>query len=100
MKAFWMIWLIPRNLTVLFLKVYRKFISPLYGDVCRYYPTCSAYGLGQIQQRGVIVGSVLTAGRIVRCNPWSDGGIDQVKTSNQRFVVLENGFVSPKPKEG
>jgi len=43
---------------------------------------------------------VLTAGRIVRCNPWSDGGIDQVKTSNQRFVVLENGFVSPKPKEG
>ena len=79
MKTFWMIWLIPRNLTVLFLKGYRKFISPLYGDVCRYYPTCSAYGLGQIQQRGVIVGSVLTAGRIVRCNPWSDGGFDEVK---------------------
>jgi putative membrane protein insertion efficiency factor len=82
----------------LFLKGYRKFISPLYGDVCRYYPTCSAYGLGQIQQRGVIIGSVLTAARIVRCNPWSQGGIDQVKPSNQRFFVLENGFVSTRPQ--
>jgi uncharacterized protein len=45
----------------------------------------------------VIVGSVLTTARIVRCNPWSQGGIDQVKPSNQRFTVLENGFVSPKP---
>jgi len=98
MNALWTIWLAPRNLVVLFLKGYRKFISPLYGDVCRYYPTCSAYGLGQVQQRGVIVGSVLTTARIVRCNPWSQGGIDQVKPSNQRFIVLENGFVSPKPQ--
>jgi len=98
MNVLWTIWLVPRNLVVLLLKGYRKFISPLYGDVCRYYPTCSAYGLGQIQQRGVIVGSVLTAARIVRCNPWSQGGIDQVKPSNQRFFVLESGFVSTKPQ--
>jgi putative membrane protein insertion efficiency factor len=100
MKTFWTIWLVPRNAAILFLKGYRKYISPLYGDVCRYYPTCSAYGLGQIQQRGVIWGSIQTIGRIVRCNPWSAGGIDQVKDSGQRFVVLENGFVATKPKEG
>jgi putative membrane protein insertion efficiency factor len=100
MKTLWTIWLGPRNAVILVLKGYRRFISPLYGDVCRYYPTCSAYGLGQIQQRGVIFGSALTIARIVRCNPWSQGGIDQVKDSNQRFVVLENGFVATKPKEG
>lgn len=100
MRIFWTIWLVPRNLVVLFLKGYRKFISPLYGDVCRYYPTCSAYGLGQIQQRGLIRGSALTIARIVRCNPWSAGGIDQVKESGQRFVVFENGFVGPGPKKG
>lgn len=94
MNLFWTIWLVPRNLVILFLKGYRKFISPLYGDVCRYYPTCSAYGLGQIQQRGVVFGSVLTLARIVRCNPWSSGGVDEVKPFNGRFRVLENGFVS------
>lgn len=100
MRVFWTIWLIPRNLGILFLKGYRKFISPLYGDVCRYYPTCSAYGLGQVQQRGVIVGSALTLARIVRCNPWSEGGIDEVKPSFGRFQVDENGFVSIGQKKG
>jgi putative membrane protein insertion efficiency factor len=90
------IWLIPRNAVVAFLLGYRKLISPLYGDVCRYYPTCSAYGLGQIQQRGVVVGSVLTVWRILRCNPWSAGGMDLVVPGSERFKVLHNGFVLPK----
>ena len=90
------IWLIPRNAVVAFLLGYRKVISPLYGDVCRYYPTCSAYGLGQIQQRGVVVGSVLTVWRILRCNPWSAGGMDQVRPGSEHFKILHNGFVLPK----
>lgn len=94
------LWLIPRNLVILFIKGWRKLISPLYGDVCRYYPTCSAYGLGQIQQRGVILGSALTVGRIFRCNPWSKGGIDEVKPGTGRFLVTKSGFVTPKPKKG
>ncbi|MEY4275890.1 MAG: hypothetical protein RIS26_353 [Actinomycetota bacterium] len=81
---------------VAFLLGYRKLISPLYGDVCRYYPTCSAYGLGQIQQRGVVVGSVLTVWRILRCNPWSAGGVDPVKPGSAHFKVLNSGFVVPK----
>jgi len=90
------IWLIPRNAVIAFLLGYRKVISPLYGDVCRYYPTCSAYGLGQIQQRGVLFGSVLTVWRILRCNPWSAGGFEPVKPGSGFFKVLANGFVLPK----
>jgi putative membrane protein insertion efficiency factor len=92
----YIIWLAPRNLVIGFLKLYRKLISPLYGDVCRYYPSCSAYGLGQIQQRGVLVGAVYTAGRILRCNPWSQGGVDEVKSGFGFFRVTEKGYVVPK----
>jgi putative membrane protein insertion efficiency factor len=87
--------LAPRNAGIAILLVYRKLISPLYGDVCRYYPTCSAYGLGQVQQRGVIVGSLLGIWRILRCNPWSPGGIDKVKAGRDWFRVTSIGFVLP-----
>lgn len=97
---FQVMWLAPRNLLILFVKGYRKLISPLYGDVCRYYPTCSAYGLGQFQQRGVLLGSVLTVWRILRCNPWAQGGVDQVKPGSGWFMVSDSGFVSPKRKKG
>ena len=95
MKLIYWLWLAPRNLVVLLLLGYRKLISPLYGDVCRYYPTCSAYGLESVQQRGVILGAVLTAFRVVRCNPWSQGGIDKVKPGSGFFVVNSHGFVVP-----
>ena len=55
-RAALFVWLLPRNLCVVILRVYRAVISPLYGDVCRYYPSCSAYTLGAIQQHGVIQG--------------------------------------------
>lgn len=97
---FQFVWLAPRNLVILLVKGYRKVISPLYGDVCRYYPTCSAYGLGQFQQRGVVIGAVLTAWRILRCNPWSQGGVDQVKPGSGKFLLNQQGFVLPKPKKG
>jgi putative membrane protein insertion efficiency factor len=96
MNLILLIWLAPRNLVVGFIKLYRKYVSPLYGDVCRYYPTCSAYGLGQIQQRGLVIGSVLTAARILRCNPWSQGGVDEVKPGSGWFRVTEAGWVLPK----
>lgn len=60
------------------LKVYRLVISPLYGDVCRYYPSCSAYSLRAISVHGAIRGSWLTARRLARCHPWAAGGYDPV----------------------
>jgi putative membrane protein insertion efficiency factor len=88
--------LIPRNIGVLVLRGYRAVISPLYGDVCRYHPSCSAYGLGSVQQQGLIAGSALTAWRIVRCNPWSAGGIDDVRAArHDRYRVTPFGWVVP-----
>ena len=90
------IWLAPRNLVLAFLIVYRKLISPLYGDVCRYYPSCSSYGLQSVQQRGVALGILLTAWRILRCNPWSAGGVDEVKPGAGHYRITKLGFVVPK----
>ena len=88
--------LIPRNLGVLLIRGYRAVISPLYGDVCRYHPSCSAYGLGSVQQHGLLVGSALAAWRIVRCNPWSQGGIDDVRPArHSRYRVTPFGWVLP-----
>lgn len=86
--------LLPRNLAVLVLRAYRAVISPLYGDVCRYYPSCSSYTLQAIQQRGVVVGSGLGLYRIARCHPWAKGGVDDVPpVRRQKYQVTPFGFV-------
>lgn len=86
--------LIPRNIVVLLLQGYRAVISPLYGDVCRYYPSCSAYALGAVQEHGVIAGSALSALRLARCHPWAAGGVDDVPThSHPHYHVTGFGFV-------
>lgn len=59
-------------------RAWRAVISPLYGDVCKYYPSCSAYGLESLQVHGAFRGSAYTIWRILRCNPWSNGGYDPV----------------------
>lgn len=61
-----------------FVKAWRAVISPLYGDVCKYYPSCSAYGLQALQVHGAFRGSAMIVWRILRCNPWSRGGHDPV----------------------
>ncbi|MEQ1735064.1 MAG: membrane protein insertion efficiency factor YidD [Rhodoglobus sp.] len=86
--------LVPRNICVGILTAYRAVISPLYGDVCRYYPSCSHYTLQAIQQHGVLKGVWLGTVRIARCHPWAEGGIDDVKpASHERYVVTRFGFV-------
>ena len=60
------------------LKAYRLVISPLYGNVCRYYPSCSAYALRAVTVHGVVKGSWLAIRRLLRCHPWAAGGYDPV----------------------
>ena len=60
------------------IKLYQWTISPLLGPVCKYYPSCSHYGYLAIDRHGAIKGTALTAWRILRCNPWSSGGVDHV----------------------
>ena len=90
--------LAPRNACVAILKGYRAVISPLYGDVCRYYPTCSHYALQAIQQHGVVRGVWLGTRRIARCHPWAEGGIDDVPVrSHDRYSITRFGFVVANP---
>ncbi|MED9968992.1 MAG: membrane protein insertion efficiency factor YidD [Ruminococcus sp.] len=57
---------------------YKKGISPYTKSKCKYYPTCSQYGIEAIEKFGALKGSALTIWRIIRCNPFSKGGYDPV----------------------
>ena len=92
--------LLPRNLALAVLHGYRATVSPLYGDVCKYYPSCSAYAVGAIQQHGAAKGVVLTALRLGRCHPWARGGIDDVPPhAHYRHALTPHGFVVPPRKD-
>ena len=88
------VWLLPRNLCVAILRLYRAVISPLYGDVCRYYPSCSSYAMQSIQHYGVVRGIWMGSRRLARCHPWAAGGIDEVPARAHEHVgVTRFGFV-------
>jgi putative membrane protein insertion efficiency factor len=65
-------------LLIALLRGYRFGISPLYGQVCKYHPTCSAYALEAITAHGSIKGTWLAVRRVLRCHPWAAGGYDPV----------------------
>lgn len=67
-----------RHLLIAVLRAYRVLLSPLYGDVCRYHPSCSAYALEAVGAFGSLKGSWLALRRIGRCHPWAAGGPDPV----------------------
>ena len=96
MRAVTFVVLLPRNLCVAILTAYRAVISPLYGDVCRYYPSCSHYALQAIQHHGVVRGIWLGSRRLARCHPWAEGGIDDVPVrAHERVTITRFGFVVP-----
>jgi len=66
------------------LRMYRLLISPLYGQVCRYYPSCSAYALEAVTVHGSFRGSWYSARRVARCHPWAAGGVDPVPARHPR----------------
>lgn len=59
-------------------KAYRLLLSPWLGSACRFEPSCSVYSIQALEQHGATVGSYLTLRRLVRCQPWCDGGHDPV----------------------
>lgn len=61
------------------IRFYQKHISPLkMHSTCKYYPTCSAYAIEAYEKYGFFKGTALSVWRILRCNPFSKGGIDPV----------------------
>lgn len=92
--------LAPRNLAIALMQGYRRVISPLYGDVCRYYPSCSAYAVTALQQYGAFRGAGRALARIARCHPWAAGGEDDLRANpNFRYALTPRGFVVPHPVE-
>ena len=79
--------LTPLTLLITF---YQKFISPAFAPRCKYYPSCSSYALTAIKTYGV-KGVGMAAWRVLRCNPWSHGGVDYVKGKSKPVVKSNAG---------
>lgn len=69
---------VPRSLLVAILRFYQRWISPAFGQRCRYYPSCSEYAVQAVERFGIVRGLLLATWRLLRCNPWSRGGVDLV----------------------
>ena len=61
------------------IRFYQRFVSPAFPARCKYHPSCSEYAVQAIRTYGVLKGLVLAAWRLLRCNPWSHGGLDPVE---------------------
>jgi uncharacterized protein len=68
-----------KKVIIFLIKIYKRFISPLLPDSCRFYPTCSQYAIDSIGKYGILKGGIKAAYRIMRCNPFNKGGYDPVK---------------------
>ncbi|WP_285755433.1 membrane protein insertion efficiency factor YidD [Parageobacillus sp. G301] len=67
-----------KKLLISFIRFYQIFISPLKPPTCRFYPTCSHYGLEAVKRFGAIKGGWLAIKRILKCHPFHPGGFDPV----------------------
>ena len=78
---------------VLLVRLYQRFISPLSGPSCRFYPSCSAYAVTALTRFGPFRGGWLAIRRLGRCHPWNPGGVDPVpKTWATRNDVRPEDF--------
>ena len=74
-----------RKLMIRSILLYQKYISPMKRTKCPYIPTCSQYGLEAIQKYGALKGGLMAVWRILRCNPFSKGGVDPVPEEFRLF---------------
>jgi putative membrane protein insertion efficiency factor len=70
---------VARALLVMPIRAYQRVISPALGPRCKYYPSCSEYAVQAVRSYGVLRGLILASWRLLRCNPWSHGGVDYVE---------------------
>jgi hypothetical protein len=84
---------IVRMIVVTPIVLYQRLLSPAIPRRCKYEPTCSRYALEAIREYGILRGLVLAGWRLLRCNPWSDGGYDPVEA--QRVFRVASPTRSP-----
>lgn len=71
--------MVARTALVTVIRAYQRLMSPLLGPRCKYHPSCSQYAAEAIMRFGILRGLVLSAWRLLRCNPFSHGGFDPVE---------------------
>lgn len=86
---------IPAWTLLLLFRGWQLFVSPLYGQTCRFYPSCSAYGVEAVRRHGAVRGLWLTARRLARCHPWNPGGVDPVPPTGR--TVASSGHDESAP---
>lgn len=69
---------------LLAVRTYQVLISPMLPPSCKYYPSCSEYAVDALRRFGLLKGAWLTLRRLLRCNPWSHGGVDHVPPAEPR----------------
>ena len=67
---------VPAYLGIGLIYAYRYTLGAIFPGGCKYHPSCSQYGIDALRQHGLAKGVILTGWRILRCNPWSKGGVD------------------------
>jgi uncharacterized protein len=75
---------LPAATVVLLLRVWQLLVSPVYGQTCRFYPSCSSYALEAVDRHGLLRGGWLALRRLGRCHPWNPGGVDPVPPKGLR----------------
>ena len=70
---------IPKKIAIYLINFYQKYISPNTKSHCKYFPTCSEYSKQAYEKYGFFKGTFLTIKRIIKCNPFSKGGVDLLK---------------------
>jgi uncharacterized protein len=65
-----------KHAAIALVRAYQVLLSPLLGGRCKYHPSCSQYAIDALRRHGFLRGSVLAGWRLLRCNPWSHGGVD------------------------
>ncbi|APH36875.1 MULTISPECIES: membrane protein insertion efficiency factor YidD [Bacillus] len=73
-----------KTIMIAFIRGYQKFISPLTPPSCRFYPTCSQYGIEAVKTHGALKGGWLTLKRILKCHPFHPGGVDPVPDKKEK----------------
>ena len=69
-----------RTVAVAPIRLYQRVISPALPRRCKYEPSCSHYAVAAIREYGILRGLVLAGWRLLRCNPWTHGGLDPVES--------------------
>jgi putative membrane protein insertion efficiency factor len=82
----------PRLALVAILRIYQLVLSPLLGQRCKYYPSCSEYAVRALRRWGAARGTALAVWRVLRCNPWSRGGVDHIPGEEPLISVDDDVF--------